>query len=203
MVRDFTVHVVNGDPAARETLRALIESVGLNVETYSTAEQLLDAYAAAWTGCVVTDVRLEGASGLDLHAELNARGAHLPVILVAAHAEVATAVRAMKSGAFDFFERPFSDQVLLDRIQQALVVAARGEQIRKQRAASVLRRLRLTAREQRVMELLVQGRTSKQISAELGLAARTVELHRARVMEKMEVDNIAALIRTVTRSLQH
>jgi FixJ family two-component response regulator len=203
MVSDFTVYVVDDDPVARETLRTLVESVGLNVETYATSEQLLDACVAAWTGCVVANVRLEGASGLDLHADLNARGAHLPVIFVAGHAEVATAVRAMKSGAFDFFEKPFSDQVLLDRIQQALVVAARGEQTREQRAASALRRARLTAREQRVMEMLVRGRTSKQIGAELGLAAKTVELHRARVMEKMEVDNIAALIRTVTRSLRY
>lgn len=190
-----TVFVVDDDRAVRDSLRWLIQSVGLSVETFSTAAEFLAAYDPAKIGCLVLDVRMRGMSGLDLQEELERRGISLPVIIITGHADVPMAVRAMKAGAIDFLQKPFGDQALLDRIQKAL------ERDREQRSASaeheeILSRLAvLTPREREIVDLLVDGKANKEIASDLGLSTRTVEGHRANIMDKLGATSFAEVVR--------
>lgn len=190
-----TVYVVDDDPAMRSSLRWLIESVGLTVRTCSSAQEFLRTYQASDPGCLVLDVRMPGMSGLDLQAELGQRKIPIPILIITGYAEVPLAVRAMKAGAFDFIEKPFSDQTLLDRIRAAV---AHDEVVRRRRAARAkveeLLSL-LTARERDVLNRVVTGKSNKVIAAELSLSTKTVEVHRAHVMEKLKADSLADLIR--------
>jgi RNA polymerase sigma factor (sigma-70 family) len=197
METDPTVFVVDDDPAMRQSLRWLIESVNVAVETYATAQDFLAAYDPNRPGCLVLDVRMPGMGGLDLQAELARREIEVPVIIITGYAEVPTAVRALKSGALDFIEKPFSDQLLLDRIQQAIASDRQARVRRHERAALAARVAQLTPREREVMQLVVAGSSNREIAAELGLSVKTVEVHRARVMEKMKVDSLADLVRIV------
>lgn len=190
-----TVFVVDDDPAMRESLRWLIESVGLQVKTFPTAQEFLTKYESDKPGCLVLDVRMPGLSGLDLQQELSKRAISLPIIMITGYAEVPMAVRALKAGAIDFIEKPFSDQVLLDRIQQAIESDREARRERAGRTEFSMLLSRLTPREREVMELVVAGKPNKVIAAELGLSPKTVEVHRARVMEKMQVDSLAELVR--------
>ena len=192
-----SVFVVDDDYDVRSSIALLLRSVGIEARCFDTAEALLAALDAASAGCVVTDVRMPGMSGLELQRELARRGLALPVILVTGHADVPMAVGAMKSGALDFLEKPFGDQQLIDRVQAALRLdAARREE--RGAAAAVRDRLAgLTPREREVMELVVTGKPNKIIARELGLSTRTVEIHRARVMEKMGAGSLAELVRMV------
>ena len=189
------VFVVDDDPAMRDSLRWLIESTGLRVETYADAQTFLRAIRPDVPGCLVLDVRIPGMSGLDLQAELARRGIGLPTIIVTGHAEVAMAVRAVKAGAIDFIEKPFSDQLLLDRVRQGLEMDRR-ERAARERRAEIMRRMgALSQREREVLELVVAGRANKEIAAALGLSTKTVEVHRAHVMEKMQASSVAELVR--------
>jgi two-component system, LuxR family, response regulator FixJ len=190
-----TVFVVDDDRAMRDSLRWLLESVGLTVRTYSTAADFLREYEPAQPGCLVLDVRMPGMSGLDLQAELVRRGAGLPTIVVTGHAEVPMAVRAVKAGAVDFIEKPFSDQLLLDRVRQALEIDRLEREVRHRREEARRRLESLTAREREVLGLVAAGKANKEIAASLGLSPKTVEVHRAHVMSKMAVDSLAELIR--------
>jgi len=190
-----TVFVVDDDRAMRDSLRWLLESVGLSVRTYATAAEFLGDYDATRPGCLVLDVRMPGMSGLDLQAELTRRGAGLPTIVVTGHAEVPMAVRAVKAGAIDFIEKPFSDQLLLDRVRQALEIDRQDREVRGRREEARRRLESLTAREREVLGLVVAGRANKEIAATLGLSTKTVEVHRAHVMSKMEAESLAELIR--------
>jgi len=143
----------------------------------------------------VLDIRMPGMSGLDLQAELLRRGAGLPTIVVTGHAEVPMAVRAVKAGAVDFIEKPFSDQLLLDRVRQALELDRQDREVRGRREEAVRRLETLTAREREVLGLVVAGKANKEIAVALGLSPKTVEVHRAHVMAKMAVDSLAELIR--------
>jgi RNA polymerase sigma factor (sigma-70 family) len=195
MSHEPTVFVVEDDEAHRKSLAWLIESVGLRVETHPSAQAFLDALDPERTGCVVADLRMPGPSGLDLQQELIARASLLPMILISGHSEIPAAVRAMRAGALDFIEKPFSDQHLLDRIREAL---ERNEAARKrfERRASLAARLsRLTAREREVMEAIVAGLANKAIAAKLEISPKTVEAHRARIMTKMKADSVADLVR--------
>src|SRR6185295_7901095 len=177
-----TVYVVDDDPAMRSSLRWLIESVGLSVRTCASAQDFLRTYDGD-AGCLVLDMRMPGMSGLDLQAELAARKIQIPILIITGYAEVPLAVRAMKAGAFDFIEKPFSDQTLLDRIRAAVT---EDEAARRRLAArrEVEERLsQLTSREHDVFDRVVTGKSNKVIAAELGLSAKTVEVHRAHVME--------------------
>jgi two-component system response regulator FixJ len=190
-----TVFVVDDDRAMRDSLRWLLESVGLSVRTYPTAADFLAEYDPAQPGCLVLDVRMPGMSGLDLQAELTRRGAGLPTIVVTGHAEVPMAVRAVKAGAIDFIEKPFSDQLLLDRVRQALDIDRQEREVRRRRGEARSRLETLTAREREVLGLVAAGKANKEIAAELRLSTKTVEVHRAHVMSKMAVDSLAELIR--------
>jgi FixJ family two-component response regulator len=194
---DPTVYVVDDDPAMRSSLRWLIESVGLAVRTCASAQEFLRTYRSGDPGCLVLDVRMPGMSGLDLQQELAQRRIDLPILIITGYAEVPLAVRAMKAGAFDFIEKPFSDQTLLDRIRAAV---SQDEVARRRRATreEVQARVRLlTTRERDVMNRVVTGKSNKVIAAELSLSTKTVEVHRSHVMEKLKADSLADLIRLV------
>jgi two-component system, LuxR family, response regulator FixJ len=194
-VADTTVFIVDDDPASRDPLRWLLESVELRVMAFPSATEFLDAYDPSTPGCLILDVRLRGMSGLDLQAELNRRGVQVATIFLTGHADVPMAVRAMKNGAFDFLEKPFNDQMLLDRVQQA-IERDRKERSRDAERAEQQHRLEaLTPREREVMELLVEGRANKETADALGLSVRTVEGHRARLMEKLGANSLAELVR--------
>jgi two-component system, LuxR family, response regulator FixJ len=189
------VFVVDDDPAMRDSLRWLIESTGLLVETFADAQTFLARIRPEVPGCLVLDIRMPGLSGLDLQSELARRGIGLPTIVVTGHAEVPMAVRAVKAGAIDFIEKPFSDQLLLDRVRQGIDMDRRQRDGRERRG-EVLRRLGLlTQREREVLDLVVAGRANKEIAATLHLSPKTVEVHRAHVMEKMQASSVAELVR--------
>jgi FixJ family two-component response regulator len=190
-----TVFVVDDDSAMRDSLRWLLESVGLTVRTYPTAADFLREYDPSLPGCLVLDIRMPGMSGLDLQAELARRGAGLPTIVVTGHAEVPMAVRAVKAGALDFIEKPFSDQLLLDRVRQALELDREDREVRRRRGEARSRFETLTTREREVLELVAAGKANKEIAAALGLSPKTVEVHRAHVMSKMAADSLAELVR--------
>ena len=189
------VFVVDDEQAVRDSLRWLIESVGIPVRAYPTAADFLRDYDAAQPGCLVLDVRMPGMSGLDLQEELARRGAVLPTIVITAHAEVPMAVQAVKAGAVDFIQKPFSDQLLLDRVRQALEIDRQDREARQRREDARRRIATLTAREREVLELVVAGRSNKEAAAILGVATKTIEVHRAHVMEKMQVTSVAELVR--------
>lgn len=196
-LNDKTVFVVDDDKAARDSLRWLISSVGLHVETFDTAQAFLDAYDPAYSGCLVVDVRMPGMSGLDLQKRMEARPHCLPVIVVTGHGDVQMAVRAMKDGAFDFIEKPYNDQVMIDLVQNAVQECERrrdgvAERIDVQSLINLL-----TPREQQVMDMIVAGQTNKRIAHDLDISDKTVEAHRAKVMEKLQAASFAELIRKV------
>jgi len=195
MAPDPTVFVVDDDPAMRDSLCWLLQSVDLHVETYPSADAFLAAYDAGRPGCLVLDVRMPGMSGLNLQDELRARNIRLPIIMLSGHAEVPTAVRALKAGAIDFMEKPFSDELLLDRIRQAIDLDRERRDAGARRAAVAERYALLTPREREVMELVTAGKANKVIAADLGLSPKTVEVHRAAVMDKMHADSVADLVR--------
>jgi FixJ family two-component response regulator len=191
------VYIVDDDEAVRGSLRMLMRSVGLQAQALGSAREFLDAYDRRQSGCLVLDVRMPGMSGMELQQQLNQRGATIPVIFISGHGDVPMAVEAMQHGAFDFLQKPFRDQELLDRVQRAL---ARDAQSRATLAAGALIRERiesLTPRERQVMQLVTQGKANKVVGAELGVSQRTVEIHRAHVMEKMHARSLAELVRMV------
>jgi len=195
MISGPIVYVVDDDPAMRSSLRWLIESVGLVVHTCASAQEFLQTYHIGDPGCVVLDIRMPGMSGLDLQAELTERQMYIPVLIITGYAEVPLAVRAMKAGAFDFIEKPFSDQTLLDRIRAALAQDAVARRQRTTRQEVEARLRLLTGRERDVLEGVATGKSNKQIAAAIGLSPKTVEVHRSHVMEKLKADSLAELIR--------
>jgi FixJ family two-component response regulator len=192
---ETTVFVVDDDEAVRGALALLLRSVGLKAMSFDSGNAFLGALMPEWTGCVVLDIRMPGMSGLELHEKLVERGYSLPIIFITGHGDIAMAVRAMKSGAFDFIEKPFNDQDLLDRIHRALSIEA-DLRTRNQLRGEVQERFQqLTPREREIMSRIVDGQANKVIAIELGLSERTVELHRAHVMEKMRASSVAELVR--------
>jgi RNA polymerase sigma factor (sigma-70 family) len=191
-----TVFVVDDDAAVRESLKTLMQSVKLNVQTFSCGQDFLDDYSPQQPGCVVLDVRMPGMSGLELQEQLQRRNIHIPAIIITGHGDVPVAVSAMKSGAMDFLQKPFSQQMLLERVQEALARDAeqREESVRQEDIRSRIDSL--TPQEQRVMDLVVAGKSNKQVALQLGISKKTVETHRAHVMKKMKVDSLAELVTT-------
>ena len=197
VTRDATVFVVDDNAAVRKSLRALLESAGLAVETYATAEEFFVAYDPDRPGCLVLDVRLRQSSGLDLQDELRRRNATLPIIILTGHGNVQTSVRALKGGAIDFLQKPTPPNLLLERVASAIALDRQARETTTERAAVLERLAQLTPREREVMELLVAGRTSKEIAAALRVSVRTVEGHRRIVLSKTKVASAAQLVRLV------
>jgi RNA polymerase sigma factor (sigma-70 family) len=200
MKNDAIVHVVDDDGAVRDSLRWLIESVGLTARVYATGEQFLSEYDGGGPGCLVLDVRMPGLSGLELQDNLRRQDIRIPIIIVTAHADVPIAIRALKAGAMDFIQKPFSDQILLDRIRDAIERDREQRQVAAKRAAIAEQVAQLTPREREVMSLVVAGKANKVIASELGLSQKTVEVHRARVMRKMHADSVAQLVQLALES---
>ena len=195
MVSGPTVFVVDDDQAVRNCVRRLVESVHLYVETFGSADEFLKAYDPTRTGCLVLDVRMPGMSGLELQQRLVDLKYCLPVIMLSGYGDVSVAVRAMKAGAVSFLEKPFNDHLLLDTIREAI---ERDAQNRRDQALATefqARIDRLTPRERQVMDLLVDGNVSKAVAAKLRLSTKTVEVHRAHVMKKLQAKTIADLVR--------
>ena len=192
-----TVFVVDDDEGVRNSLRFLLKSAGLQTQALSSATEFLDAYKASQPGCLVLDVRMPGMSGLELQQQLNLRGAVIPVIFITGHGDIPMAVEAMQQGAFDFLQKPFRDQDLIDRIQRALERDAHNRAALEQHARIRERLDSLTPREREVLALMTRGKPNKIMAAELGVSQRTVEIHRARVMEKSGAASLAQLVRMV------
>ncbi len=194
MTHNPTVFVVDDDEAVRSSLRWLIESTGQVVETYASAPDFLAAYAGGRPGCLLLDVRMPQMGGLDLQKKLAEHPIPIPIIFISAHATVPVAVRAMRYGAVDFFTKPFDNQALLDRLGECVQENARqwAESARQNAVASRL--ASLSAREREVMERVVAGQPNKVIAVELDLSIKTVEAHRARMMEKMGATSLAELL---------
>lgn len=190
-----TVYVVDDDAAVRSSLGMLLRSVGLPVMGYASANDFLAHYDPRHPGCLVLDVRMPGMSGLELQQHLNLKGAMIPVIFITGHGDVPMAVEAMQHGAFDFVQKPFRDQDLLDRIQKALVLDRDNRSKLQQHEALRARLATLTPRERQVMDLMTQGRPNKLMAVDLDLSQRTIEIHRAHVMEKMQANSLAQLVR--------
>lgn len=190
-----TVFVVDDDPAIRVAMQALMESVHLRHEIFSSADEFLEQYSDDRGGCLVLDIRMPGLGGLELQELLVQRHNTLPIIFITGHGDVPMAVEAMQKGAVDFIQKPFRDQDLLDRIHDALKADRERRVERQQRSQVVERVARLTNREHEVFDLVVTGKANKVIAYELGVSQRTVEIHRARVMEKMEARSLADLVK--------
>jgi FixJ family two-component response regulator len=190
-----TVFVVDDDQAMRNSLKWLIESVSMEVETFDSADAFINSYYPGRSGCLLLDVRMPGMSGLELQEYLRVNQIAIPVIIITGHGDVPMAVRAMKSGAVDFIEKPFNDELLLESIRHALALDVKQRDMQKQRAEIATRLARLTPREHEVMVMVTNGKANKEIAGVLGVSAKTVEAHRARAMEKMEANSLAELVR--------
>lgn len=192
-----TVFVIDDDAAVRKSLRLLVKSVQLAVETFETAQEFLDAYDLNRPGCLVLDLRMPGLSGLELQQRLVSRAVHLPIIFISAHGDLTSAVGAMRAGAVDFLEKPFRGQVLLDRIHQALEADSRTRAAAASRAETDARLATLSTLERAVLDLMAAGMPYKAIARELGTSYKAVEGRRARIMKKMQVGNLSELLRQV------
>jgi FixJ family two-component response regulator len=190
-----TVFVVDDDADLRQSLGWLLESVGLRFRSYATAEEFLGDYEPDEPGCLLLDVRMPGVSGLDLQEELRRRGVPPPIIIMTGHARVPMAVRALKGGAIDFIKKPFSDQALLEQVRKAIDLDRRTRRVRMECSEFAERLTYLTPRERDVMNLVILGKPNKIIADDLGISAKTVEIHRGRVMEKLQVGSVAELVR--------
>lgn len=190
-----TVFIVDDDPAIRIAMQALLESVNIQHEIFASADEFLQDEASHRSGCLVLDIRMPGLGGLELQDELISRGSPLPIIFITGHGDVPMAVDAMQKGAVDFIQKPFRDQELLDRIREALTTDRERREERDRHNEIESRLQRLTNREKEVFELVVTGKPNKVIAYELDVSQRTVEIHRARVMEKMEARSLADLVR--------
>jgi len=192
---DAIVHVIDDDVSLRESLSLLLPTVGLEVRTYTSVQEFLDAGAHGGPGCIVLDVRLPGISGLDFQSRCDGYGVHLPMVLMTGHGDVPMSVRAMKNGAVDFLPKPFRDQDMLD----AVMVAIESNRLRRaaDNASTDVRNryASLSPREQQVMTLVTAGKMNKQVAFDLGLIEITVKTYRGAVMEKMAARSFADLVR--------
>jgi two-component system response regulator FixJ len=195
MAQPQIIHIVDDDDAVRDSLEILLEAAGFAVATYPSGDAFLEQMPAEPAGCLLIDVRMPGRGGLEVQEELRSRNVPLPVVIITGHGDVPLAVRAMKGGAIDFVEKPFSDDLIIGSVRRALDI---GASLRRQdsAAASVAARVALlTQRERQVLEKLVAGQPNKVIAYELSISPRTVEIHRARVMEKMQARSLSELVR--------
>jgi FixJ family two-component response regulator len=197
LVKDAVVYVVDDDDAVCRALARLVRSVGLSAETFRSARAFLEHAAPDRPACLILDMRLPGPSGLDLQEALSQAGRDIPIVFITGHGDVSSSVRAMKGGAVDFLQKPFNDQELLDCVQRALTRSRERRAERAQRNDVQSRLDTLTPREREVLLQVVTGKLNKQIAGDLGIAEKTIKVHRGRVMQKMRADSVADLVRMV------
>jgi len=190
-----TVYVVDDDQAIRHAMELLMRSVGLVYEIFHSGDDFLTNHTNDRAGCLVLDIRMPGLGGLELQEKLNEMGSTLPIIFITGHGDVPMAVEAMQKGAVDFIQKPFRDQELLDRISEAIETDQERRSAREEKSEVLGKIEKLTNREHQVLDLVVTGKPNKVIAYELGVSQRTVEIHRARVMEKMQAKSLADLVR--------
>jgi two-component system response regulator TtrR len=190
-----TVFVIDDDPAVRDAIAFLLEAAGFSVAAFPSARDFLAADDGSGRGCMVLDVRMPHMSGLELQQEMNARGRRLPAIFITGHGTVATAIAALRAGAFDFIEKPLRDDILIDSVRRALDWEETVRVEAERRAETAARYATLTQREREVMRLVTEGDPNKVVADRLGISQKTVEVHRARVMEKMGARTLSALVR--------
>jgi RNA polymerase sigma factor (sigma-70 family) len=195
MDEEGTVFLIDDDPGVRDSLTLLLSLKGIRTQPFATAESFVDTYRPEWTGCVLTDLRMPGMTGLELQTMLRERGTQVPVVVLTAHGDVATARAALKNGAFDFLEKPVDDVMLLDVLRNALRVDRERRAAVTQRSSTDARFERLTEREREILALIAAGHQNREVAAQLGISPRTVEVHKARIMEKLECRSLAELIR--------
>jgi len=194
-----TIYIVDDDAGMRRALGLLLQTVGYTTALFEDPREFLEKFSPKAAGCLVLDIRMPGMSGLEVQHELNRKGSMLPVIFITGHADVPMAVQAMKEGAFEFVEKPFRDQDLLDRINHALRLDGENRAVMARRAEILRRFESLTPRESQVMSMVVNGVPNKVIALDLILSERTVEIHRAKVMDKMGAKSIAHLVKLQMR----
>ncbi len=198
-----TIFLVDDDPSIRKSTQLMLESVGLKVETFASAQDFLNVKLQEGPGCLILDVRMPGISGLDLQEKLVAARTLLPVIFITGHGTVPMSVRAMKAGAVDFLQKPFEEQDLLDAINRALT-QQREKRSKRDEVQRLQQRMKaLTSRENEVFSLLVTGMANKEIAFKLGTSERTVKAHRAQIMEKMHAGSFADLVRFAEKLKTH
>lgn len=195
MQHDLTIFIVDDDPAVRDALGLLLGVRGYRTAMFASGEAFLQAWQAGWRGCLLIDIRMSGMDGLSLQQELQKRGCPLPMIIMSGHGDVSMARAAFRANAVDFLEKPFDDGKLIAAIDEALELARSHHTAQEQRDRSVHLLSELTPREREVMKLVVTGRHNRDIGPELGISVRTVEVHKARLMAKLGVDNVADLVR--------
>ena len=193
--QEGTVFLIDDDPSVRDSLSLLLSLKGIRTQLFATAETFIEAYRPEWHGCVLTDLRMPGMTGLELQAALRERRLEVPVVVLTAHGDVATARAALKNGAFDFLKKPIDDDMLLDVLRNALRVDCERRAAVTARATTDRRIERLTKREREILELIAAGHQNREIAPQLGISARTVEVHKARIMEKLECRSLAELMR--------
>jgi RNA polymerase sigma factor (sigma-70 family) len=193
--QDGTVFLIDDDPGVRDALTLLLSLKGLSTQPFATADSFIEAYRPERAGCVLTDLRMPGMTGLELQAELAARHIEVPLVVLTAHGDVPTARAALKNGAFDFLEKPVDDAQLVEVLRNALRVDRERRAAVTARATTDRRIERLTKREREILELIAAGHQNREIATQLGISARTVEVHKARIMEKLECHSLAELMR--------
>lgn len=195
MNADVTVFLVDDDASVRDSLGLLLSLKGFRTQLFADAQAFLDTYRNEWRGCLLTDLRMPGMSGLELHDAMQARKLRIPVVVLTAHGDVATTRIALKAGVFDFLEKPIDDAVLLDVLQSAIAEDARRRDADRPGQDARERLAKLTPRESDVMHLLVEGLQQREIAVRLDISPRTVEVYKARMMEKLQCRSIAELVR--------
>jgi FixJ family two-component response regulator len=193
------VFIVDDDPSVRTSTERLVRSFGLRVQTFASAQEFLDSQRPDCPACLVLDVRLPGLSGLDLQTELARAGVQIPIIFITGHGDIPMSVQAMKAGAVEFLTKPFSRRALLNAIGTAIERDRAAHRARREAADLRERYAQLTPREREVMALVVAGILNKQIAGELATTERTIKFHRAHIMEKMQADSLAELVRMANR----
>ena len=197
------VHVVDDDPSLLKSLCWLLESVGLTVALFESAQNFLAEFDPAQPGCVLLDVRMPGMNGLELHQDFKSRNISIPIIVFTGHGDVAMAVQCMKDGAFDFIEKPYNEQELVDRINDAIELDRRTRRESAEREEAIARIAHLTPREREVMDLIVEGLANKQMAARLGISEKTIEVHRSRAKTKLGADSVAELVKIALQARDH
>lgn len=197
-----TVYFVDDDASVRDAISLLLSLKGFVSQVFASAETFLETYRPDWRGVLLTDLRMPGMSGLELQREVVARGYSLPVVILTAHGDVTTTREAMKNGAYDFIEKPVDDDVLVDVLRNAIAHDAASHRVEAARQASRGRFERLTPRERDVARLFAQGLQNRHIAAELGISPRTVEVYKARMMEKLDCRNLAEVLRVISECME-